>query len=100
MAQATKGQTKAGTAGRKTERVLVHQKGGRPEDHLDRPWMDGIPSKAPGRTTGSPEQTLDHLEWSNNKVPQCTQAICSVHVTEKRGLPPGPNDPSWMGGIP
>ena len=100
MAQATKGQTKAGTAGRKTERVLVHQKGGRPEDQLDRPWMDGIPSKAPGRTAGSPEQTLDHLEWSNSKVPQCTQAICSVHVTEKRGLPPGPNDPSWMGGIP
>ena len=31
MAQATNGQTKAGTAGRKTERVLVHQKGGRPE---------------------------------------------------------------------
>ena len=31
MAQATKGQTKAGTAGKKTERVLVHQKGGQPE---------------------------------------------------------------------
>ena len=100
MAQATKGQTKAGTAGKKTERVLVHQKGGRPEDHLDRPWMDGIPSKAPGRTAGSPEQTLDHLEWSNSKVQQCTQAICSVHVTEKRGRPPGPNDPSWMEGVP
>ena len=100
MAQATNGQTKAGTAGKKTERVLVHQKGGRPEDHLDRPWMDGIPSKAPGRTAGSPEQTLDHLEWSNSKVQQCTQAICSVHVTEKRGRPPGPNDPSWMEGVP
>ena len=70
------------------------------KDQLDRPWMDGILSKAPGRTAGSPEQTLDHLEWSNSKVPQCTQAICSVHVTEKQGLPPGLNDPSWMGGIP
>ena len=100
MAQATNGQTKAGTAGKKTERVLVHQKGGRPEDHLDRPWMDGIPSKAPGRTAASPEQTLDHLEWSNSKVQQCNHAICKVHVTEKRGQPPGPNDPSWMDGVP
>ena len=74
MAQATKGQTKAGTAGKKTERVLVHQKGGRPEDHLDRPWMDGIPSKAPGRTAASPEQTLDHLEWSNSKAGQVPHA--------------------------
>ena len=70
MAQATNSQTKAGTAGKKTERVLVHQKGGRPEDHLDRLWMDGIPSKAPGRTAGSPEQTLDHLECSNSKAGQ------------------------------
>ena len=100
MAQATNGQTKAGTAGKKTERVLVHQKGGRPEDHLDRLWMDGISSKAPGRTAASPEQTLDHLEWSNSKVQQCTPANCSVHVTEKRGQPPGPNDPSWMDGVP
>ena len=100
MAQATKGQTKAGTAGKKTERVLVHQKGGWPEDHLDRPWMDGIPSKAPGRTAASPEQTLDHLEWSNSKVQQCNHAICKVHVTEKRGQPPGPKDPSWMDGVP
>ena len=100
MAQATKGQTKAGTAGKKTERVLVHQKGGRPEDHLDRPWMDGIPSKAPGRTAGSLEQTLDHVEWSNRTVQQCTRAICSVRVIEKRGRPPGPNDPSWMEGVP
>ena len=44
MAQATKGQTKCGTAGKKIERVLVHQKGGRLEDHLGLPWMDGIPS--------------------------------------------------------
>ena len=100
MAQATNGQTKAGTAGRKTERVLVHQKGEKPEDQLDRLWMDGIPSKAPGRTAGSLEQTLDHVEWSNRKVQQCTQAICSVHVIEKRGRPPGPNDPSWMEGVP
>ena len=100
MAQATKGQPKSGTARKKTGRGLVHQKGGRPYDHLDRPLMDGLPSNAPGRTAGSPEQTLDHLEWSNSKVPPCIQAICSVHVTEKRGLPPGPNDPSWMGGIP
>ena len=70
MAQATNGQTKAGTAGKKTERVLVHQKGGQPEDHLDRRWMDGIPSKASGRTAGSPEQTLDHVEWSNSKTGQ------------------------------
>ena len=100
MAQATNGQTKAGTAGRKTERVLVHQKGEKPEDQLDRLWMDGIPSKAPGRTAGSLEQTLDHLEWSHRLVQQCTQAICSVHVIEKRGRPPGPNDPSWMEGVP
>ena len=100
MTQATKGQTKAGTAGKKTERVLVHQKGGRPEDHLEWPWMGGITSKALARTAGSPEQTLDHLEWSNSKVHPCTQAICSVHVTEKRGLPPGPNDPSWTDRIP
>ena len=33
---------KAGTAGNKTERVLVHQKGGRLGDHLDRRWMDGF----------------------------------------------------------
>ena len=70
MAQATKSQTKAGTQGKKTERVLVHQKGGRPEDHLDWRWMDGIPSKTPRRTAGSPEQTLDHLEWSNSKAGQ------------------------------
>ena len=48
MAQATNGQTKAGTAGKKTERVLVHRKGGQPEDQVDRRWMDGIPSKASG----------------------------------------------------
>ena len=100
MAQATNGQTKAGTAGRKTERVLVHQKGEKPEDQLDRLWMDGIPSKAPGRTAGSLEQTLDHLEWSHRLVQQCTQVICNVHVIEKRGRPPGPNDPSWMEGVP
>ena len=100
MAQATNGQTKAGTAGRKTERVLVHQKGEKPEDQLDRLWMDGIPSKAPGRTAGSLEQTLDHVEWSNRTVQQCTRAICSVRVIEKRGRPPGPNDPSWMEGVP
>ena len=62
--------------------------------------MGGITSKTLARTADSPEQTLDHLEWSNSKVHPCTQAICSVHVTEKRGLPPGPNDPSWMERIP
>ena len=83
MAQTTKGQTEAGTARKKTERVLVHQKGGRPDDHLEWPWMDGIPSNALARTAVSPEPALEQLEWSNSKVHPCTQAICSVHVTKK-----------------
>ena len=87
--------------GTKTERFLVHPKGGPPGDHLEWPWMEGIPSKAPARTAGILAIILDHLEWTNSKVHPCTQAICSVQVTEKRrGLPPGPNDPSWMDGIP
>ena len=88
-------------SGSKTERFLVHPKGGPPGDHLEWPWMEGIPSKAPARTAGILAIILDHLEWSKSKVHPCTQAICSVQVTEKRrGLPPGPDDPSWMERIP
>ena len=89
-------------AGTNTERFLVHPKGGPPGDHLEWLWMEGIPSKAPARTAGSLDIILDHLEWTNSKAHPCTQANCNAQVTEKkrRGLPPGPNGPSWMERIP
>ena len=94
MAQATNGQTKAGTAGRKTERVLVHQKGEKPEDQLDRLWMDGIPSKAPGRTAGSLEQTLDHVERSSSAL---KQFAASTLLKNEDGLLDLTIPPGWRG---